>query len=347
MAMKRSPLYLSVNSFRCLRDLNKERSHVPKAPETPEQTGLRHNPRIPLELRLLIDHLRVSPIGPRGALIGAGGSGTLRLFEDPTTRQQIAVKHISVIDSISLEREVETLVRLRHPCIVRILAWSPATDSSGGEIQMEYAPNGSLAATLCSSRNPAIWTPTRIAIVICDIALGLRYMHSQGIVHGDLKPGNIVLDRELRAKICDFGLSRSLNLEDARTGEIGTFAYMAPEQLQGDLSPTEKTDVFAFGLVLYEIISCKRAFGENQMMPVLKLHRARYRPTLSDEFGHLMQNLIPRCWSDRPRSRPSFAQILSEFESAGFALLPGADACEIEAAARRISAVEQSAQHII
>jgi serine/threonine protein kinase len=230
---------------------------------------------------------------------------------------------------------------------VRILAWSPATDSSGGEIQMEYAPNGSLAAMLSKDRSRIPWNPTHIGILICDIALGLRYMHSQGIVHGDLKPGNIVLDGEWRAKICDFGLSRAMNLEDAGTGEMGTLAYMAPEQVQGNLNPTEKTDVFAFGLVLYEIISGKRAFGENQMMRVLKLHRAKYRPNLPDEFGPLMQALIPRCWSDRPRSRPSFAHILSEFESAGFELVPGADGSEIEAAARRVIALEHSAQRTI
>jgi hypothetical protein len=350
LAMKRSPLYLSVNSFRGRRALNKERSHVPKAPPAAKQACPRANPRLPLEIRIFIDHLRVPPIGLSGTLLGKGGSGTVRRVDDPTTRKRIAVKRIwRAIDKNSrqLEREVESLAKLQHPCIIRMLGWSPPTDSRDGEIRLEYAQNGSLAAILSQHRKAQVWTPTQIGIAICDIVLGLRYMHSQGILHRDLKPANILLDANWRAKICDFGFSLSVNLEDTSTRDTGTIPYCAPEQLYEGFVHTPKTDVFTFGLVLYEIITCDRVFPESTVMGFTKRLRAHYRPSIPDQFGPLMQSLIPRCWSDCPRSRPSFQQVFSEFESADFQLLPGADGSEIREAAFQVIAREKTAQQTL
>jgi hypothetical protein len=189
-ALQQTPLYLAVNSFRCLRAVNKQRSHILKVPPPPPQTPVPGKRTSPLEIRLSIKELRAPPIGPaQGRILGRGGFGLVTLERHPFAKKQIAVKHLSTATtSVRLfEREVESLVQLQHPCIVRIFGWSPATAFCDGEIHMEYAPNGSVATLLSNDRDSKFWTPTRIGILICDIVLGMRYVHSKGILHRDLK----------------------------------------------------------------------------------------------------------------------------------------------------------------
>jgi serine/threonine protein kinase len=314
----------------------------------PKQDPARRVPITRLEFQTLIDSLRCAPIGPdQGRRIGVGGFAGVNVITDPVTWQQFAVKSISrKIDPTSLEREVDILARLQHPCIVRILGWSPGTDSSDGQIRLEYAAKGALSAILWSCQKPALWTATQIGIIICDIVLGMRYVHSQGILHLDLKPDNILLDGNLRVKICDFGLSRFVNIEESATSATGTVGYLSPEHLLDDFRPTTKTDVFTFGVVLYELISGKRAFPGNEPFRFLRLLREQHRPSVPDEFGPLMQKLIPRCLSERPRNRPSFQQISREFEADGFALLPGADGAVIREAVLRVLDLEANSEPI-
>jgi serine/threonine protein kinase len=161
----------------------------------------------------------------------------------------------------------------------------------------------------------------------------MRYVHSRGFLHLDLTPNNILLSQDFRAKICDFGLSRPVNQQGPRTGRSGTEAYAAPEQLGLEFDRTTKTDVFPFGLVLYEMIGRMLVFGDNfSLEHVVKRIRARQPPNIPDAFGALMQRLIPQCWSERPELRPSFAEIFKMFESVGFAILPNADRSEIRRA---------------
>jgi TPR repeat protein len=336
--MQHTPLHLSVGSFRCLRAMNKLRSHVPRAPVKAKQDSTRRTPIVPLKLRLLIDGLRTFPFGAhRGTKIGVGSSAIVTLVEDRDAGQRIAVKRIVTRRNPDLiVQEVQTLVKLQHPCIVRILGWSPGTDSTDGEIHMEYVPNRSLAEILCSPRKPAPWTRTTIGIIICDIVLGMIYVHSHEILHRDLNPANILLDDTFRAKICDFGLSCATNLEEAPSCDTGTIGYCAPEQLIANSAHTPKADVFSFGVVLYEIISSKRAFPENVLRAFMARLREHYRPSIPDDFGPLMQNLIRRCWSDSPSYRPTFQAIFNEFASAGFEILPKANGSEMREAVLQV-----------
>jgi serine/threonine protein kinase len=280
---------------------------------------------------------------PRGRRIGEGGFGIVTLEQDLTTKKQIAVKWISpALQRESFEQEVASLAQLQHPCIVQIFGWSPATKSKEAQIRMEYVSNGSLSKLLARNRAAASWNPTQIAILICDIVMGMRYVHAHGILHRDLKPSNVLLDQHFRAKICDFGCSHREDLESAPTGETGTINYAAPEQLVEGLPYTTKTDVFAFGLLLYEIVSGTPVFSTNlSVMRIIKLHRAKYRPDPPAKSGRLMQQIIQRCWSNRQDSRPSFADIFTAFESAGFEILPHADGSAIREAVAKVIEWEQ------
>jgi serine/threonine protein kinase len=229
-------------------------------------------------------------------------------------------------------REVESLVKLRHPRIIRILRWALGGDSSGGEIHMEFAENGSLRSLLDSIRERKVspMTATRKARIICDIVMGMRYVHRQGIIHCDLKPPNILLDENWRAKIGDFGVSRPVSAQGPMTGNAATLGYAAPEQIYEEVAHTTKTDVFAFGLVVYEIVSGDRVFGEFEpSCRILERLRDRRFPAIPASFGNVLQNLIVRCWAADQRARPSFEQILKIFQVEDFRILPGADAEEL------------------
>jgi serine/threonine protein kinase len=266
----------------------------------------------------------------QGRGLGHGTFGRVTLEIDAKTHERLAVKHLSrTTDRAHLMREVEALVKLRHPRIIRILRWVAGDESSGGEIQMEFAPHDTLGWLIYADRTGRLTpfrTPTGKARIICDIVMGMRYAHAQRIMHRDLKPCNILIDEDWGAKIGDFGLSRLESDEGPMTGETGTIGYAAPEQLSDEVGPTTKTDVFSFGLILYEILTGERVFRESEPMTIVRRLRARQFPTVPEKFGRLMQDLIVRGWAADQRARPSFDQILKEFQGVGFQILPGVDA---------------------
>jgi serine/threonine protein kinase len=302
---------------------------------------------IPSQVVASIERYRKARIETTGGrILGKGGHGIVRLGIDPETQKLIAVKHIWGWSDVNwMMREVESLVTLRHPCIVGIIGWSPGPKSNEGEIHLEYAPNGSLSKHLQTFRDTGIrggfWTPTQIGIIICDIVLGMRYVHSLGILHRDLKPSNILLKGNFRGMISDFGLSRPGYVEGPPTRWAGTELYSAPEQLEENYRPSKKTDVFTFGLVLYEIIGSHAVFCEGIGLKQLVLRlRGHDLPNIPSEFGWLMQELIPRCWAERPGSRPSFQDIFETIAKADFAILPNVDRSAIKDAVFKVLAWE-------
>jgi serine/threonine protein kinase len=115
-------------------------------------------------------------------------------------------------------------------------------------------------------------------------------------------------------------MSRPISADGPPTGDTGTKGYAAPEQLSANAAHTPKTDVFTFGLILYEIIRGEPVFDPNQTL-VRKLRSEQF-PAIPDEFGSFMQDLIPRCWAHDPQNRPSFQDIFDEFQTVDFEILP-------------------------
>jgi serine/threonine protein kinase len=154
-------------------------------------------------------------------------------------------------------------------------------------------------------------------------------------MHRDLKPENIVLDEGFRGLICDFGLGRSGWATGLPTPEAGTFAYSAPEQRKGNDPYTEKVDIFAFGLIVYEIIGGEPAFESRESSKLLDP---------PSRFGSFMQNLIRRCWLNAD-DRPSFEAILKEFGEREWNILPGADREVIRESVLRVQRLEAHLNH--
>jgi serine/threonine protein kinase len=257
--------------------------------------------------------------------LGTGRFGTVWKVEDGKTKKTLAVKYIRVgvgFDAVKLLREVEILSLLNHPCIVGLIGWSLPNDKCRkARIAMEYLCNGSLESALMEvneGRPPSFWTHENVTLMIIGILLGMRYVHSKDIVHRDLKPGNILLDENYRIRICDFGTSRLEVCGILTTEFIGTFAYMAPETFEGSV-PTKKVDVFAFGLILYEMLVGQSVFRKSETPArICKLHDQRYRPSIPSSVSRVVANVIQKCWAHEPDDRPDFEEIFATLEGAWF-----------------------------
>jgi len=193
--------------------------------------------------------------------IGEGANGTVYLARWRGT--EVAIKSLKLSEnseeeSEEFETEASLLSSLRHPAIVSF--YGVAMSSSTKYMVVEYL-TGSLDKAIYNSRmgKNTIRMKEKLNILL-GVASGMNYLHSlkpMSIIHRDLKPGNILLDKQLNGKVCDFGLSKMVNVQatlQSMTMNLGTLLYMAPEIL-GDSGHaySTKVDVFSFGIIMYEL----------------------------------------------------------------------------------------------
>ncbi|XP_058101046.1 leucine-rich repeat receptor-like serine/threonine-protein kinase BAM3 [Magnolia sinica] len=200
-------------------------------------------------------------------IIGRGGAGIVYRGTMPTG-EQIAVKRLLGISKGSshdngFSAEIQTLGRIRHRNIVRLIAFCSNKDTK--LLVYEYMPNGSLGEVLHGKRGGCLKWDVRLKIAM-EAAKGLCYLHhdcSPLILHRDVKSNNILLDADLEAHVADFGLAKFL--QDTGTSECmsaiaGSYGYIAPEYAY-TLKVDEKSDVYSFGVVLLELITGRRPVG--------------------------------------------------------------------------------------
>jgi eukaryotic-like serine/threonine-protein kinase len=203
----------------------------------------------------------------RGRL-GEGGFGEVYEAWDTRLHRSVAIKTIrhGVAASTDLVREARLAASLRHAAFVKV----HAVEDNGVRqfIVMELVRGRTLKQIL---QNEAVPLPTALDW-ICQVAEAMRDAHASGLVHGDIKPSNLMVDPDGRVRILDFGLALrhdALATETISLGEVaatgqtdpqGTIAYMAPERLQG-ATPDPRADVYALGVILYELVCDKRPFS--------------------------------------------------------------------------------------
>jgi serine/threonine protein kinase len=266
-------------------------------------------------------------------VLGKGSFGTVTLFEDPATHDMIALKAFDRCDDATDDmtqlfiREIEAMIRLRHPCVVAIVGYSLATKISPAQIGTRYAANGSLRQAVDK------WMPaldeTGKAIVTAGVVLGMKFIHSQGFVHRDLKPENILLDERGFAQIGDIGSSRSFDAGLTLTTQVGTPLYTALE-MYDERDYTPAVDVDSFALILYELEVGEPAFPPAIRRNVLirKVVMGQ-RPPLPADIGATIRKIIGRAWSISPTRRPLFDEIFPALESIEFKLSPGVDCVRV------------------
>ncbi|QEL15505.1 serine/threonine-protein kinase [Limnoglobus roseus] len=204
-------------------------------------------------------------------VLGRGGMGIVYLARHSGLKRNVAYKvltHLGCTDPETRARfhaEAETLGKLQHSGIVQIFDYG--TENGSPFLVMEYVCGGSLAESFKNGRLP----PRDAASLVATMAAAVGHAHAQGVIHRDLKPANILLTADGRPKVADFGLARDVTREHlTRTGMIaGTPTYMPPEQLLGRKDLTPAVDVWAIGVLLYEMLSGTVPFGGDNPQQIL------------------------------------------------------------------------------
>ena len=264
--------------------------------------------------------MQISPgtrLGPYEVIaqIGAGGMGEVYRARDTRLERDVAIKVLPAEFStnaqlkLRFEREAKTISQLNHPHICTLF------DVGDGYLVMEMIEGESLADRLMKGPLPT----DQVLRIGIEIASALDRAHRQSIVHRDLKPGNIMLTRG-GAKLLDFGLAKSASggaialataiATEARplTQEgtiVGTFQYMAPEQLEGQEADA-RSDIFAFGTVLYEMLTGKRAFeGKTKASLIASILDREPIPvtTLQPVTPPALEHVITTCLEKDPEAR--------------------------------------------
>jgi predicted Ser/Thr protein kinase/tetratricopeptide (TPR) repeat protein len=192
--------------------------------------------------------------------LGKGGMGTVYIARDPVIDRLVAVKLLrEELDNPELRerfaREARSAGRLRHQNIVTI--FHVGEHETHPFIVMEYIPGETFAALISQRAELPV---TRKLRLVEDLCRGLAYAHKSGIVHRDIKPANVLVDHDGTVKILDFGIARIGEQGLTRLGTMmGTLNYMSPEQINQGVAD-HRSDVFAVGLVLYELLTYQRAF---------------------------------------------------------------------------------------
>ncbi|KAF8007847.1 hypothetical protein BT93_K1743 [Corymbia citriodora subsp. variegata] len=197
--------------------------------------------------------------------LGEGGFGSVfegTLFDST----KVAVKRLDGFGQVkkSFLAEVETIGSIHHVNLVRLVGF--CAEKSHRLLIYEYMSNGSLDRWIFHKSNECVLDWQQRKKIILDIAKGLNYLHEdcrQKILHLDIKPQNILLDRNFNAKVADFGLSKLIDRDQSQvvTSMRGTPGYLAPEWLSAAI--TEKVDVYSFGVVILEIVCGRKIFDRS------------------------------------------------------------------------------------
>ncbi|MCU1233751.1 MAG: serine/threonine protein kinase, partial [Candidatus Solibacter sp.] len=255
------------------------------------------------------------------ALLGKGGMGEVYRAEDLVLEQAVALKFLPerwVRNEDALARfrnEVRMARQVSHPNVCRVYDLV----ESGGHLflSMEYVDGEDLGSLLRRIGRLPADKALEIARKLCA---GLGAAHEKGVLHRDLKPGNIMLDGRGQVLLTDFGLAGLAGQIEDGDVKSGTPAYMAPEQLAGE-EVTVRSDIYALGLVLYEIFTGKLPF-ESDTLAGLQHARLKTQPespsVLVRELDPGVERVILRCLQARPAMRPASALAVA-------AALPGGD----------------------
>jgi len=169
--------------------------------------------------------------------------------------QTVAIKKLKVADEQSFVREVSVLNRLRHPNVLELYGFS--IDSRGYQyIITEFMDKGSLDSIIYNNEIRNFESKLKCLLDICH---GMMFLHERKIMHRDLKPQNVLVNKDNTCKLCDFGLAKVMN-ETLTVGVIGTWQYTAPEILNESENYNEKCDVYSFGIMMHEIFTLSKPY---------------------------------------------------------------------------------------
>ena len=251
-----------------------------------------------------------------GDVLGVGTVGTIYRAIRKSDALQVAVKRLhpaisrDATISARFEREMLILRRLQHPNIIRYFGGG----RHEGELfyVMELVDGGTVKDLIESRRRIAWPVVVELTRQICS---ALQCAHNHGVIHRDLKPGNLFLTRSGELKLGDFGIARDQTLTDLTgTGmTVGTHAYMAPEQITGDSTITGKADLYALGCCLYEMLVGRKVFEGVHFAQLFESHLRKTPPRVRDEVPEVpeaLDNIVFDLLAKDPYDRPFNARMV-------------------------------------
>ncbi len=250
--------------------------------------------------------------------LGAGAMGVVYKGTNVNTGRPAAIKLITTEyaqrgnAAERFKRESEILQQFRHPNIVRLLAVGRYQGTA--YFAMEYVA-GKTLETMLEEKECVPWLETvDLSIQTCE---ALQYAHERGVVHRDLKPSNLMINEEGQIKLADFGIAKDLDAtaltDPGRT--LGTAAYMAPEQIRGTPEVSHKTDLYALGILMFQMLTGKPPFSAGSVAALMHAHLTAVPPRVSDknpEIPKALDDLVFAMMAKDPTARPWDAQAVEQ-----------------------------------
>jgi serine/threonine protein kinase/formylglycine-generating enzyme required for sulfatase activity len=256
--------------------------------------------------------------------LGAGGYGHVYLCHDERAERQVAIKmprpdRLNTAQArAAFLREARHVARLDHPHIVPL--YDIGEEDGQCFLVYKFIAGQSLFDKLAAGPVP----PLQGAALLAQVAEALHHAHGKNVFHRDIKPGNILLDQDLRAYVTDFGLAiREEELTRNRVGRHGTIPYMAPEQVRGEGHRIDgRTDIYSLGIVLYELLTGRRPFSGKTDELFQEILYKDVRPprqiqdTIPRELERICLKAMARQMSARHATAQDLADDLRLFQSA-------------------------------
>jgi eukaryotic-like serine/threonine-protein kinase len=255
-------------------------------------------PRPPLSGRYELVHL-----------VARGGMAEVYRAHDRLLDRPVAVKVLFPelsIDRTFVERfrrEAQAAANLSHPHIVPVFDWGE--DNGTYFIVMEFIDGRPLSSIL---RTAGPLHPDRAAEIAADVALALDYAHRHGVIHRDIKPGNVLITDEGQVKVTDFGIARAVNTDESltQTGAVmGTATYFSPEQAEG-LGVDARSDIYSLGVVIYEMVAGRPPFTGDSPVSVASKHVREQAPPprqFNPSIPQDLEAIILKCMAKSPEYR--------------------------------------------
>ena len=260
-------------------------------------------------------------LGPSFAIereLGGGGMSRVFLVADAALARRIVFKILppnpnAKVDAERFRREIQIAASLQHPCIVPVLTTGLMDDAP--YYTMPFVAGESLRQRVASGQPLPL---SRAVRVLRDVASAIAHAHDHGVAHRDLKPDNVLLSSGY-AVVTDFGIAKAVSssrgeaeLELTSRGmTVGTPAYMAPEQASADPFADHRVDMYALGVMAYEILTGQRPFVGRTAQDLLVAHITRPPAPITDrrlDLPPALSTLVMRCLSKSPADRPSASE---------------------------------------